>query len=116
MIRIEIKVVIPINRTKDDFFKTILESSKDKDSSLWQTNLDIAEIERISLQAAAGPDNTPFLDNQKVLVISADFATKRQAQRVYELFKKMAISWEIEITGLVGKRIFSDLLDLDLEE
>ncbi len=116
MIRLEIKISIPDSRKKEDFLKVLQENAKNSDSSLWQTNFDIIEGQRAALQAVLGTEGLPYFEYQKILIITCDFATKKQAHKVYNLFKKMAISWEMEINGLVGKRIFSDLLDIDLEE
>jgi len=96
--------------------KLFLESAKDTDSTLWQTGFDVIEAERASLQAVLGTEGFPYLEGQKILIITCDFATKKQAHKIFNVFKKMAISWEMEINGLVGKRIYSDLLDIDLEE
>ena len=113
MIRLEVKVVIPEQRKKEEFLKLLLDSAASDDIFLWQTHFDIAESERASLEAVLGHGGFPFLEGSKLLILTCDFATRKQAGKACEFFKSLAISWDLEISEFTGKRIYSDLLDID---
>lgn len=113
MIRLEIKVVIPDNRKREDFLKLLLDSAAaDPDSFFWRTPFDITDVERATLEAVLGAEGFPFLHGNKLLQITCDFASKQQARKAYNFFKGLAISWELEISGFTGRRIYNDLFDV----
>ena len=113
MIRLEIKVIIPDNKKKEDFLKLLLDTAAtSSDPCFWQISLDICEIQRATLEAVLGSKGFPFLEGSKVLLITCDFDSTKQAKKAYVFFKNLALSWEIEINGFVGNRVFSDILEL----
>jgi hypothetical protein len=112
-IRLEVKVVIPDNRKKEDFLKLLLDSAKEDDSLFWQTDFDVAETERASIEAVLGKRGFPFLQGNKLLTLTCDFASKKQEQKAYNFFRSLAVSWDLEINEFTGTRMYSEILDLD---
>ena len=113
MIRLEVKVLIPDDKTRKDFLKLFLDSaSADKNSFFWQIPFDIVDGERATLEAVLGAKGFPFLQGTKMMQITCDLLNKNQAKKAFDFFKSLAINWEIEINCLVGKRMYNDILDL----
>ena len=114
MIRLEVKVVIPDHRKREEFLKLLLDSAADDIYSVfWQTPIDMMEMDRGALEAVLGTEGFPFMKGCKLLIMVCDFANKKHADAAVEFFKSLAISWEIEINEFTGKRLYSDLLDVD---
>ncbi|NUM34233.1 MAG: hypothetical protein HUU50_06800 [Candidatus Brocadiae bacterium] len=114
MIRLEIKVIVPDNKKREDFLKLLLDTANaDPDSFFWQTPFDIVDTERATLEAVLGQEGFPFLEGTKLLTITCDFASKKQAKKAYTFFKGLSLSWEMEINGFTGRRLYSDLLDVN---
>lgn len=114
MIRIEVKVIIPDDYSKEKFFKVFLARvAEDADSFFWQIHYDVLEGERVSLEAVLGPEGFPFLEGKKLLVFRFDLAKAKHADRIRSFFRSLAVSCDIEIDEFRGERIYGDVLDLD---
>lgn len=112
MIRLEIKVEIPDHRKKEEFLKSLLDiASEDSNSFFWQNHFDVIDGDRASLEAVLGKDGFPFLQGDKLLILTCDFATEKQLQKAYSFFKRLALSWHIEMTKIPGERLYGDLFD-----
>lgn len=112
MIRLEIKVVIPDNRKRQDFLKLLLDTAAaDPESFFWQTPFDIVDMERATLSAVLGVEGFPFLEGTKLIKMTCDFANKKNARKAFHFFKSLSLSWEMEISGFTGRRLYNDILD-----
>ena len=117
MIRVEVKVVIPDDKTREDFLKYLLdnasEDAHDMNSFFWLAYFDIAEVQRASLEAVLGQAGFPFLDGTKLLVLTCDFASEKMAQRSCDFFQNLGVAWDIEINKIYGTRVYKDIVEFD---
>lgn len=111
--RVELKVPVPDNRDKDDFFKLLLKTAAEgNDSFLWEVDLDIVEANRASVEAVLGEQGFAFMEGTTLLVITCDFAKKEQAVEACRFFQRLtASSWDVEITWFSGERACGEILN-----
>ena len=86
---------------------------KNSDTFFWQHHFDLIDAQRASIDAVLGKEGFPFLDGNKLLILTCDFATRNQSQKFCTFFQDLAINWDIEINEFSGKRIYGEFLDTE---